>query len=329
MAYVNDGDFLNSYQKNRVKSKRIFCSHLENKKSPLSYSKLVKSIRLFKNEYYDLAYCNELMDIPLFSRLKKKGKIGALICHLRLPPPNPQILKKKNQISYSISEVNCFFAGTSALKTKYVEFGIPESKITVIPNAFNFDQSVLSKKASDDFRIGFIGRITPEKGLVELVEAYFKLKIPNKKLIIGGSAETSSQKNYLETIQQRIKESGQENRIEFLGVITDLAVFYSSIDLCVFPSTWDEPFGRVLVESIIHDTPIIARSVGSVKEILDDKSNLITFDTDEQLITQIENFEAIEKEYPLVKLKESMKARFDIATIVQKIQTEFERVNNE
>ena len=48
----------------------------------------------------------------------------------------------------------------------------------------------------------------------------------------------------------------------------DSSKFFEMIDVLIVPSLWNEPFGRVVIESILHSKPVIASNVGGIPELL-------------------------------------------------------------
>lgn len=321
LAYQKEGDLLVQYKEYGVELTQIRSTHLRKKTSFSAYRKLIKSFRKLKSENYDIAYVNELIDIPLSAHLKKKGKINHLVCHLRLPPPPREILQKRNQISHSIKQVDQFFVGTERMKNLYFDWGIDANKIDIVPNCFDFSQEA-STKSENLNTIGYIGRITPEKGIHDLFEL---LKaIPNLKLLIAGLPQRKEQEAYYESLKRQTIDLPQ---VKFIGHVADIKTFYQKIDLCLFPSNWEEPFGRVLVESIIHNTPVLGRDVGSVKEILHDNGTR-TFKDLNDLIEKVNFFYENPESYQLSNLKKQMESKFELNKVCHQIDTIFQSLVN-
>lgn len=112
--------------------------------------------------------------------------------------------------------------------------------------------------------IGYIGRLLPEKGIVELCEAM--KAFPELKLVVAGKGPLESQlKNY---------------DVDYLGRLSggQIDEFYRRVDLIAVPSkstpTWEEQYGRVNVEAMARGTLVIGSNSGAIPEIIGDK-NLI------------------------------------------------------
>jgi glycosyltransferase involved in cell wall biosynthesis len=118
--------------------------------------------------------------------------------------------------------------------------------------------------------IGIIGNVRSWKGQKYFIEAFKLLaqKYPDLfGLIIGGWSEMDL--DYLEALQQTVKDAGLENRIQFLGYRKDTPALLSILDVFVHASIQPEPFGMVLLEAMAARIPIIATRFGGPIEILD------------------------------------------------------------
>ena len=98
----------------------------------------------------------------------------------------------------------------------------------------------------------YSGRIVPEKGVKELVEAY--LQIENKsnvKLIISGGIDYNSKKESEYLIKVK-KIANNEKNIVFTGYINydEMPKLYRIADIGIIPSLWDEPFALTVIENL-------------------------------------------------------------------------------
>jgi glycosyltransferase involved in cell wall biosynthesis len=123
------------------------------------------------------------------------------------------------------------------------------------------------KYQRDDVNLvfGFIGSLTPSKGILWLIEQFQKITSKNVSLKIAGKGE-SIYENKLKDI------SKDDTRISFLGY-TKSEDFYSSIDILVIPSRWYEPLASVEIEACAHHVPVITSATGGLKEIIIDGYN--------------------------------------------------------
>lgn len=124
----------------------------------------------------------------------------------------------------------------------------------------------LKKIKGDKIWVGYVGRISQEKGLEYLIEAVKNLR--NIELVFAGPYATKvvGEFNYFMKIQQLLSRYNVRHR--FFGRLTsvNLGTFYKTIDLLVLPSiNRTEAFGMVQVEAMLLGTPVIATNLPGVR----------------------------------------------------------------
>lgn len=154
---------------------------------------------------------------------------------------------------------------------------IDTHNVKVIYPGVDFDKfhSSLNSNANsadnDEFLIGFIGRITKEKGIHDLIEAVHLLNLRNRKcklMIVGGvNPETPSFGTELKLLCTKL---GLENIVHFIGFSDDVPTRMKMFDTLVLPSVSSETFGLVLVEALCLGIPVIATNTGAQDEIIQD-----------------------------------------------------------
>ncbi len=170
----------------------------------------------------------------LFWRLTRK-KIGMWYMH------------KSVNLKLRIAEklTNEVFSGTQEsfrLKTKKLNItghGIDIDKFKVSPVKFNSltGQESQESKVADGFRIVTIGRISSIKDYGTLIDAMEVLQKSglNIKLDILGDADSSDDKKYLESLIQKVKDKGLEEKINFVGSVPnkDIVNYLHQADIFV------------------------------------------------------------------------------------------------
>jgi glycosyltransferase involved in cell wall biosynthesis len=143
----------------------------------------------------------------------------------------------------------------------------PDVPWTVVHNGLDLDDAPFEHRRDDD--LVFVGRVTPEKGIVEAIEiaqrAGRHLRIAAK---IGPTPP--EQDFYTAVFQPALKAAGPA--VEFLGEVSgaerdDLVARSYAL---LMPGSWPEPFGLVAIESLACGTPVLAREVGGLREIIRD-----------------------------------------------------------
>jgi glycosyltransferase involved in cell wall biosynthesis len=160
------------------------------------------------------------------------------------------------------------------------EYGIPEEKITVIPNAVDlrrFDPAVVERKiarrdlgfAEHDIVIGTAGKLHVGKGVFELLHAVEGLAIryPALRLLYAGDGPERS------ALEQETARLSIRNRVVFAGLRNDMERMYAAMDIFVLPSTCREAFGMVIIEAMAMGKPVIATATGGIPEVVKDEQN--------------------------------------------------------
>ncbi|QLG28686.1 glycosyltransferase family 4 protein [Halorarum halophilum] len=153
-------------------------------------------------------------------------------------------------------------------------------KTTVIYNGVNtdvFDPAEVTPRdiiAEHDLRndqpvIGTVGRLTPRKRQIDLVRALPEIQKSHpdvQVLFVGGSYKGLGTAHERE-IAATMRELGVEDCITFTGYVDDVHRYLAAFDVSVLPSL-KEPFGRVVVESLLMETPVVGTADGGIPEIV-------------------------------------------------------------
>jgi len=111
--------------------------------------------------------------------------------------------------------------------------------------------------------LAFLGRISPEKG------AHLAIEIAQKSgwhLKMAGKIDVVD----LQYFEEEIKPHIDGVQIEFLGEANhqQKSELMGGAVATLFPITWKEPFGLVMIESMVTGTPVIAIALGSAPEVI-------------------------------------------------------------
>jgi glycosyltransferase involved in cell wall biosynthesis len=120
----------------------------------------------------------------------------------------------------------------------------------------------------DPFTIGYIGRLSEGKRFQDLLEAaaILREKGLNLQIKAAGSFVDAA---YEAKIRDLLLRHNLADSVELLGYQSDLESLYQSLDLLVVPS-YNEPFGRVVIEAMAYDVPCVATRSGGIPEIVTD-----------------------------------------------------------
>ena len=142
----------------------------------------------------------------------------------------------------------------------------------------------------NDFVIVFSGRLTPEKGIYELISALSKLKsYPSIKLLVIGSpfyGNAKDEDSYVKSL--KYKCDSIKDRVVFTGFVPykQMPAYYRMADVAVVPSMWDDPCPISVLEAQATGLPIIATRRGGIpEEVTED--NAILLSTDESFVDHL------------------------------------------
>jgi glycosyltransferase involved in cell wall biosynthesis len=117
------------------------------------------------------------------------------------------------------------------------------------------------------FTIGFLGRLSPEKGLDTLLAAFQSLQPPVQLVIIGNGPERAR-------LEADIKRRHLDDRVEFRGALppAQVARQMCDLDVLVLPSrttpVWKEQLGRALLEAMASKVPVVGSDSGAIPEVV-------------------------------------------------------------
>ena len=129
-------------------------------------------------------------------------------------------------------------------------------------------------KNKERLRIGYVGRVTPEKGLDTLIEAF--LALINGGFNVELSVVGSGNEDYVNKLKNKLNKLILENKVFFEESLDsdDLVSLYNKIDILVLPSLttlrWKEQFGRVLIEAMACETVVAGSSSGEIPVVIGD-----------------------------------------------------------
>lgn len=114
--------------------------------------------------------------------------------------------------------------------------------------------------------IGFVGRMTADKGLVELVDAFLKLKTsrPELCLLFVGDYEERDRPP-----QRTMDAIATDPQIRPVGWRTDTAPFFGAIDVLTLPS-YREGFGNVLLHAAACGLPVVSTDATGCRDAMQD-----------------------------------------------------------
>ena len=191
---------------------------------------------------------------------------------------NLKIYKKIDK--YSLRYCKRVIAVSRQIRRELLDEGIKESNVITIANAvdytigdneiaaFRIERKIQLAVQEDEIIIGYVGRLSKEKGIEYLIRAGEILKKKNilfKILIVG----EGNMRNELESEAYRM---GLKDIILFTGFLTDVDRWLPVFDVFVLPSM-TEGTPLALLEAMLYGIPVVASNVGGVPEIVKSEYN--------------------------------------------------------
>jgi glycosyltransferase involved in cell wall biosynthesis len=122
----------------------------------------------------------------------------------------------------------------------------------------------------EEVAICIVGRLTPWKGHRELLQAFSEVmrEVPRAKLLVVGEV-AFWEDSYEAELKALAEGLGVAGRVSWLGFRRDVPDILGAADIFALPSV-DEPFGRVVVEAMACEKPVVATRSGGVPEIMNE-----------------------------------------------------------
>lgn len=135
----------------------------------------------------------------------------------------------------------------------------------IVHNGLRLDDAPFERRRGE--ALCFVGRVAPEKGIVEAIEiarlAGRPLRIAAK--VAPGGTERAY---YDEVFKPALDAAGSD--VEFLGELeqSERDQLFAESYASLMPGAWPEPFGLVAIEALATGTPVVARRIGALPEII-------------------------------------------------------------
>lgn len=212
---------------------------------------------------YDVVYANTsvILDFYLLAPFLQQKKI----IHIREIPN--KVLSKVLSLLLKQAKTKIVFNSYSTLNS----FRKLENSV-VIHNAFEgFGKEVTAElrgKSDGVLNVLLIGRINGWKGQDFTIESLVKMRPASVLLRIVGSTSAGNEE-LVDQLKKKVERLGLTEQVEFFDFVADTAEIYAWSDVVIVPSIKPEPFGRIAIEAMSLNKPVVAANHGGLPEIID------------------------------------------------------------
>lgn len=141
---------------------------------------------------------------------------------------------------------------------------IDTAKIHVIHNSIKNTTATAECTPNKELTLMFHGRLSPEKGIDTLLQAYAMAALPNARLVIAGSGNDE----YVKELHDIAEKAGIAQQISWMGHVTDIHPLIEKADIGVCPSRVREAGSLSVLEYMSHGKPVVASNNGSQPEYI-------------------------------------------------------------
>ena len=166
--------------------------------------------------------------------------------------------------------VHCFISPSHFLKDKLTDFGWDPARIAWIPNFI--DCSKMQASCGAGAYLLYFGRLSPEKGVRTLLEAYSRLSPMIKLMITGDGPARKGLENLAEQCRGDVVFTGHLSGERLENIIAQSRAV-------IMPSEWYENAPLSLLEAFAYGKPVVGARIGGIPEMIDDGINGILFES--------------------------------------------------
>ncbi len=165
--------------------------------------------------------------------------------------------------------------------------------------------------------LAFLGRFSPEKGPQHAIaiakQAGWRLKMAGKVDVVD-----------TEFFEKEIAPHIDHQQIEFLGEVNhaEKAELLGNAAITLFPITWQEPFGLVMIESMAAGTPVIGINLGSVPEVITHGKTGFVCQSYEEMAAMIPAALELNRQ----TCREDVENRFSVTKMVDGYEAVYEKI---
>ncbi|MBV9999158.1 MAG: glycosyltransferase family 4 protein [Verrucomicrobia bacterium] len=160
----------------------------------------------------------------------------------------------------TFSKVDAWVALSEVQKRLHLKMGLPEGKLHVLPHYLEPTPNFQTAVPDDGYAL-FLGRLSPEKGVIQLIRAWAGIPTSAGRLVIAGTGP-------LEGECRALVNALNLPNVSFTGFVppSEQGALWAGAKFAVIPSVWDEPFPLVVLEAWANGRGLVVSDWGSLPE---------------------------------------------------------------
>ncbi len=165
--------------------------------------------------------------------------------------------------------------------------------------------------------LAFVGRLSPEKGPEGAIKIARELGLPLK---MAGKIDPVD----LDYYNEKLKPLIDGEQIQYLGEVSheEKVDLLADATVTLFPITWREPFGLVMIESMVTGTPVVGMALGSVPEVIANGKTGFVCPTLEQMIEAVPEAMKLDRK----TCRDYVVSRFSVESMVDEYERAYQMI---
>ena len=203
----------------------------------------------------------------------------------------------------SMLALDRYFANSEFTASYLRGLGVPDGRIVIRENAVPDPAPSAEPVALGRRSICFVGRLSSEKGIDLLLDAWEMGAPPELSLVIVGDGAERGRADRLAARDDRVSVMGNIDRSALPSII-------AASTCVVVPSLWNEPFGRVAVEAMAVGRPVVVSDRGGLPSIVDSEVGRVVSPRPE-VFNEVFRWVATESDDVLQRMGRSSRRRYE------------------
>jgi glycosyltransferase involved in cell wall biosynthesis len=160
----------------------------------------------------------------------------------------------------TFSKVDAWVALSEVQKQLHLKMGLPEAKVHVLSHYLEPTANFQTRVPDDGYAL-FLGRLSPEKGIIQLIRAWARVPPSTGRLVVAGTGPSEAE-------AQALVKALNLPHVSFVGFVppSEQGPLWAGAKFAVIPSIWDEPFPLVVLEAWANGRGLVLSDWGSLPE---------------------------------------------------------------